>query len=168
MKTLPTFIALAAVLAFSTPEASAGKDRHHHDHGKHSYHRHGHSQSCYRGPSVSYRSYRPSSYYSPYYSAYPYGYSSYPYYYGRPSVGISLSTGPSYATYSRTIRTGNVNDALAEDVQRALARRGYYKGPIDGDVGLGTRGAIREYQYRNRLEVTGRIDRSLLRSLGVG
>ena len=53
------------------------------------------------------------------------------------------------------------------DVQIALQNRGYYRGPIDGDVGPGTRYAIREYQYDYRLPVTGRIDRYLLRSLGV-
>ena len=42
-----------------------------------------------------------------------------------------------------------------------------YRGEIDGDIGPGTRAAIRRYQYERRLEVTGRIDRSLLRSLGL-
>ncbi len=53
------------------------------------------------------------------------------------------------------------------DVQLALRRAGYYRGPIDGDVGPGTRGSIRAYQYDNDLPVTGRIDRYLLRSLGL-
>ena len=59
------------------------------------------------------------------------------------------------------------DDDLAVDVQRALARRGFYRGGVDGDVGPGTRAAIRAYQYEHRLEVTGRIDGSLLRSLGL-
>jgi peptidoglycan hydrolase-like protein with peptidoglycan-binding domain len=54
------------------------------------------------------------------------------------------------------------------DVQRELRRRGYYHGPIDGDVGPGTRAAIRAYQNDRGFAVTGRIDRSLLRALGVG
>ncbi len=161
MKNLTTFSLLFAALCFAAPVTGWSKDKHHHHSDRHHY-----SHSRYCPPTVSYRSYRPYSYYSyaPSYYSYPYGYSSY---YARPSLGISFSTGPSYATYSRTVRTSDYDDDLAEDVQRALARRGYYRGEIDGDVGPGTRGAIREYQYRNRLEVTGRIDRSLLRSLGL-
>ncbi len=53
------------------------------------------------------------------------------------------------------------------DVQLALRREGYYRGPIDGDLGPGSRAAIRDYQYNHRLPVTGRIDNYLLRSLGL-
>jgi hypothetical protein len=53
------------------------------------------------------------------------------------------------------------------DVQIALRREGYYRGPIDGAIGRGTRYAIREYQYDYGLPVTGRIDRRLIRSLGL-
>lgn len=130
-------------------------------------------------PSISYRNCRPSghyysrpTYYSSYptyysnYSGYPYGYSSS--YYSQPSIGISLSTAPLLTSYTRTVRSSGYGDEdLAIDVQRVLSRRGYYKGGIDGEVGPGTRAAIRQYQYDRRLEVTGRIDRSLLRSLGL-
>ncbi len=95
--------------------------------------------------------YRPNPYYQPYY-------------YAAPSFGVTFGRSvysaprPSYSSYS---------DALAVDVQRALSRRGYYRGAIDGDVGPGTRAAIRGYQIDRGLPVTGRIDRPLLRSLGV-
>lgn len=52
-------------------------------------------------------------------------------------------------------------------VQRALSRRGYYRGPIDGDVGPGTRRAIARYQEANGLRVTGSVNSTLLRSLGL-
>jgi peptidoglycan hydrolase-like protein with peptidoglycan-binding domain len=52
-------------------------------------------------------------------------------------------------------------------VQIALARRGYYRSAIDGQAGQQTRSAIRRYQRDRRLAVTGAIDRSLLRSLGI-
>lgn len=134
-------------------------------------------------PSVSYRNCRPTGYYynrpacpttvvpaysyPSYYSSYPYGYSS-SYLYTRPSVGVSVSTGPIYSSYSRSVISGGYADEdVAIDVQRALSKRGYYRGGIDGEVGPGTRAAIRQYQYDRRLEVTGRIDRSLLRSLGL-
>jgi peptidoglycan hydrolase-like protein with peptidoglycan-binding domain len=53
------------------------------------------------------------------------------------------------------------------EVQIALAKRGYYHGPIDGDVGPGSRAAIRAYQADRRLRVTGRIDGDLIRALKI-
>jgi His-Xaa-Ser repeat protein HxsA len=174
MKHLVTFSSLLGALCLAAPVTGWSKDKHHHGghrhhssshHGSHNYHG---SHRYHHGPSISFRSYRSyPSYgygygYSPY-SYYPYsGYSSY---YSGPSVGLSYATGP---TYYSTPRVADYDDDLAVDVQRALARRGLYRGAIDGDVGPGTRAAIREYQYQNRLEVTGRIDRSLLRALGIG
>jgi hypothetical protein len=57
--------------------------------------------------------------------------------------------------------------SLDADVQVALARRGYYHGPIDGDIGPGSIAAIRAYQYDRGLPVTGMIDGPLIRSLGI-
>jgi hypothetical protein len=51
------------------------------------------------------------------------------------------------------------------DVQRGLSRHGYYRGPIDGDIGPGSRTAIRAFQADNGFAPTGRIDRGLLESL---
>jgi hypothetical protein len=56
---------------------------------------------------------------------------------------------------------------LEADVQTALQREGYYRGPIDGELNSPTRAAIRDYQYDHRLAATGRIDRDLIRSLGL-
>ena len=53
-------------------------------------------------------------------------------------------------------------------VQSALARRGYYSGPVDGVIGSGTRSAIREFQNDNRLPVTGQIDGPLVQALRIG
>ncbi len=57
--------------------------------------------------------------------------------------------------------------AVAAQVQRKLKRLGYYAGTVDGEMGRGTRAAIRAYQSENNMEVTGTIDRPLLRSLGL-
>ena len=64
--------------------------------------------------------------------------------------------------------SASYDDSLAADVQSALKRRGYYKGPVDGDIGPASRSAIRAYQSDRGLTVTGRVDRSLLRALGIG
>ena len=165
-----TFLRTAALagLVFSAPATGFTKDKHH--------------DSCY-GRTVYVRPYGAPSV--------SYGYSSYgnrPYsYYARPAVSVGFYSAPAYysapdyyydsypsRTYYRgiprtsyTYRAASYSADLAVDVQRALARRGYYRGGIDGDVGPGTRAAIRSYQYNRGLEVTGRIDGSLLRSLGI-
>jgi hypothetical protein len=75
--------------------------------------------------------------------------------------------GPSYHSTVVVRSSPRYHYSLEASVQRELARRGYYRGPIDGDIGPGSRAAIRSYQYRHGLPVTGRIDRRLLRSLGL-
>ena len=55
--------------------------------------------------------------------------------------------------------------STASDVQNSLAIQGYYHGPIDGDIGPGTRNAIANYQSEHDLRVTGRINDPLLQSL---
>ena len=60
-----------------------------------------------------------------------------------------------------------VGGDLVVDVQRALARKGYYRGVIDGDLGPRSRAAIREWQMDCRLPVTGQLDTATLRSLAL-
>ena len=91
-------------------------------------------------------------YWSPWWDygyGYGYGYGYYPYgdYYGG-----------DYAT-----RGGS----LAVNVQAALAREGYYRGPIDGVIGARTRTAIRAYERANGLHVDGLIDQRLLETMGL-
>ena len=57
--------------------------------------------------------------------------------------------------------------SLTAQVQRKLRKLGYYNGTVDGELGRGTRAAIRAYQEENDLDITGKIDRALLRSLGL-
>jgi len=57
--------------------------------------------------------------------------------------------------------------STVSNVQLGLSRQGYYRGPIDGDFGPGTRNAVANYQGDNGLAVTGRINDPLLQSLGL-
>ena len=57
--------------------------------------------------------------------------------------------------------------SLVAQVQRKLKRLGLYEGPVDGDLGRGTRGAIRAFQGEHELAVTGNLDRPTLRALGL-
>jgi len=75
---------------------------------------------------------------------------------------LIVDFGPSYSPYSYG-RSGS----LAVNVQERLAERGYYNGPIDGEIGPGTRHAISNYQADYGLWVTGRINGQLLASLGL-
>src|SRR5208337_4646602 len=50
-------------------------------------------------------------------------------------------------------------------VQRALARRGYYKGRIDDKLGPETRRAIREFQRKEGLRASGRLDSATIKKL---
>lgn len=96
---------------------------------------------------------------------YYYGPPNSPYYYQRSEVAF-------YATreaapreyYSNEGYHGHSTDAA---VQQALARRGYYHGAIDGQIGAHSRRAIYNYQRANGLQATGSINSSLLRSLGI-
>jgi Putative peptidoglycan binding domain. len=53
------------------------------------------------------------------------------------------------------------------NAQTMLARRGYYRGDIDGLYGPGTEFAVRAYQARVGLAVTGRLDLETLVAMGM-
>ena len=95
----------------------------------------------------------------PAFNGYGYGY-GYPYYY-------YYGPYPYYGAYPTVYRRYVVADyyALVVSVQKALARRGYYRGPIDGIAGKGTRRAILTYRADNGLRVISRIDNELLKAL---
>jgi hypothetical protein len=99
-------------------------------------------------PSYSYGGY--GGFY-PYGAAYPYA----PYNYQVPGYS-DLDT----SNYDSTTW-------LSMEVQRTLARNGYYNGPVDGVVSTGTHVAISLFQQRNNLPVTGTINDRLLRALGL-
>jgi peptidoglycan hydrolase-like protein with peptidoglycan-binding domain len=56
---------------------------------------------------------------------------------------------------------------IAAHVQEQLARRRYYRGEIDGIVGLETRRAIMHYQSDHDLSVTGCLNMDMLHVLGL-
>lgn len=74
-----------------------------------------------------------------------------------------------YQPYDTTtvVYSGGSSGNLVDDVQSALINEGYDPGPVDGVMGSATRSAIAEYQEDHGLAVTGNINDSLLRSLGI-
>jgi len=105
-------------------------------------------------------------------------------YYGQnyqsPSVAgliLSLATGfnPApqaryYAPAAPRVSYGYASprgNSMEAAVQLALARAGYYRGPVDGCLGPMSRQAIANYQADRGMRVTGYPDRTLLNSLGL-
>ena len=58
-------------------------------------------------------------------------------------------------------------DQIIVNVQVALQRDGYYAGPIDGDLGPQTRGALAAFQADHGLAVTSAVDGPTLQTLGL-
>jgi hypothetical protein len=134
------------VVAATTASAQAGTRGSHWRHHSHYYRPH---SSFSFGIGLGY----------PYYGygyGYPYGYGAYPYGYGyyQPRTAV-------YADVNIT------DDATVAAVQRRLKRAGYYHGSVDGVIGEGTRSAVRAFERNNGLLVDGRIDRQLLRTMGL-
>jgi Putative peptidoglycan binding domain len=59
------------------------------------------------------------------------------------------------------------SDNEIRSVQAALRQLGIYSGQVDGILGPETRGAIEDYQVKNKLPVTGQPDRGLNALLGI-
>src|SRR5438094_1547915 len=58
-------------------------------------------------------------------------------------------------------------DQTTQSVQQALKDQGFYYGNVTGDKSAETTAAIRRYQIRNGLQVTGEINPEILNSLNV-
>jgi peptidoglycan hydrolase-like protein with peptidoglycan-binding domain len=60
-----------------------------------------------------------------------------------------------------------VGASVVAEVQAELRRQNFYHGAVDGVLGPRTRNAIADFQDEHDLAVTGRINNSLLRELGL-
>lgn len=123
-----------------------------------------------------------------FYPFFDYGF-GYPYYYGS-SFGYGYATpyggygygdvGPDPGAYGAPPYDGRIVDesrpghlppgtpSLPSAVQQQLAKRGYYKGKVDGQFGDSSRSALRRFQKDNHLKETGLIDEPTLKALGFG
>ncbi|SRR6266487_1560833 len=86
----------------------------------------------------------------------------FPVFYPYPSYGYYPYAYYGYNDYGY----GNTNTVV--EVQRRLARAGYYHGAIDGIMGAQTRRAIRAYERDHNMPAYGVIDRQLLATMGLG
>lgn len=97
---------------------------------------------------------------------YLYGYGYYPYnaYYDDTYYDDGYAPSENMPTRYTNQRESETGSRLSE-VQSALARAGYYDGPVDGRLGKATREALRRYQSDHGLEVTGNVDRAVVEAL---
>jgi peptidoglycan hydrolase-like protein with peptidoglycan-binding domain len=58
-------------------------------------------------------------------------------------------------------------DQLVERVQQALKDQGFYYGEVTGEMNANVAAAIRRYQIRNGLQVSGELNSETLQSLGI-
>jgi len=58
-------------------------------------------------------------------------------------------------------------DQLVERVQQALKDQGFYYGEVTGEMNANVTAAIRRYQIRNGLQVSGQLNAETLQSLGI-
>src|SRR5437868_5781401 len=58
-------------------------------------------------------------------------------------------------------------DQVIESVQQALKDAGFYYGDVSGEMNANLTAAIRRYQIRNGLQVTGELNDETLQSLGL-
>ena len=106
-------------------------------------------------PYDAYGSY-PSDYYG-----YPYGYNDYPY------DSYDYTTQDPYSYYKGYAGPAQSSNGVVSSVQSQLAKRGYYRGEIDGVLGDQTEAAIARYQEDSDLSVTGVVTTATLQSLGL-
>ena len=64
-------------------------------------------------------------------------------------------------------RSSSPDPGAVRAAQSELKSRGYHAGAVDGVMGPQTIEALRRYQAANGLNVTGKVDKATLDSLGV-
>ena len=101
----------------------------------------------------------------PYGWGYPYGYGYDPYYDGAYAETPYYDENNQYSQDPSANNSHTESGARVSEVQRALAREGYYDGAVDGVMGAGTRRALRNYQRDHHLDVTGGITQGTIEAL---
>jgi peptidoglycan hydrolase-like protein with peptidoglycan-binding domain len=66
-----------------------------------------------------------------------------------------------------TAQAASYNKATIKHIQQKINAAGYHCGTPDGVIGKNTKTAIKKYQKKNGLNVTGTVNRTLLESLNV-
>jgi Putative peptidoglycan binding domain len=107
--------------------------------------------------------------YYPYdaYGSDPSDYYGYPYANDYPYDSSDYNTQDPYSYYNGYAAPAESSNGVVSSVQSQLAKRGYYRGAIDGVLGDQTEAAIARYQEDSDLSVTGVVTAATLQSLGL-
>jgi peptidoglycan DL-endopeptidase LytF len=68
---------------------------------------------------------------------------------------------------SRAVEEPYLSKSTIKQAQQQLKSNGDYMGAIDGRAGPRTRSALRHYQQKNNLQVTGMLDHETLQKMGL-
>ncbi len=82
------------------------------------------------------------------------------------TTGQSETTSPSEQGMQATAPE-HLSQAQLKQVQQKLKDQGLYKGEIDGQMGPNTKQAVEQFQQKNDLQATGRLDQQTLAALDV-
>lgn len=86
------------------------------------------------------------------------------------SSSQGMSSGSSTRTAAASSQqkgTGKISQSDMRKVEQALQAKGFDPGPINGQMDAQTQQALRDYQSKNKLAVTGTVDQATADSLGV-
>src|SRR5437879_1316483 len=79
-------------------------------------------------------------------------------------VGILMKSGFAFLILLASLATIRADEAIA-NAQQTLKDQGFYYGQVTGEKDAVTADAIRRYQIRNGLQVTGELNEETLRSI---
>src|SRR5579883_1114739 len=82
-------------------------------------------------------------------------------------VVAMVPVGSSSASVTRTTTVGSAGGADIREIQQVLIEKGYYHGRVDGVMGRETEEALMQFQRREGIEATGRIDERTTAALGI-
>jgi peptidoglycan hydrolase-like protein with peptidoglycan-binding domain len=82
-----------------------------------------------------------------------------------PAADTNINNPDMASTSQSGADMGRLPRADIQNVQQKLQQDGLYRGRIDGLVGPGTQQALRSYQQKNGLPVTGTLDQQTMASL---
>ena len=85
-------------------------------------------------------------------------------------MATTQSTTPPQDQSTKKQTTAHKDTASKDDIrnaQQALKDKGTYKGPVDGTMNAETKKALRDFQQKNNLEATGKLNHETMTALGV-
>ena len=84
------------------------------------------------------------------------------------NININMKLRIAVVVLVAALAAGARADQVVQSAQQALKDEGFYYGEVTGEKDADTTAAIRRYQIRNGLQISGDLNEETLKSLGVG